>query len=87
MMYAADYIAANSQGNQRDDYFYVAYNFHGIPREFALPRLTGERKWYVAVDTSREAPEEILEKGQEELLKEQKTVVVPEHSILVLIGK
>ena len=87
MMYAAEYVSANSQGSQRDDYFYVAYNFHGIPHEFALPRLAGERKWYVAVDTSREGPQEILEKGQEELLEEQKTVVVPEHSILVLIGK
>ncbi len=87
MMYAADYVSAGSEGTLSDDYFYVAYNFHGISHEFALPRLPGNRKWHVAVNTAVEEQDGIFEEGQEELLEEQKTMVVTEHTIVVLIGK
>lgn len=87
MMYAADYVAANSKDEKKDDYFYVAYNFHWSAHEFALPTLPKNRKWCIALDTGREENGGFYEAGEEEILKEQKTVMVAERSIVVLIGK
>ena len=87
ILYAADYVAANSQGEQKDDHIYVAYNHNSMPQEFALPTLPKEKKWYVAVDTGAEEADGIYAAGQEILLKEQKTIMVKECSIVVLIGK
>ena len=58
-----------------------------MPQEFALPTLPKEKKWYVAVDTGAEEADGIYAAGQEILLKEQKTIMVKECSIVVLIGK
>lgn len=87
MMYAGDYAAANSSKNQQDTMLYAAYNLHWTPHELALPTLPKGKKWYVAVDTGREEQDGILEAGQEMELKEQKTMMVAERSIVVLIGK
>ncbi len=87
MMYAADYVAAQEGQEKGDDYFYVAYNLHWTPHEFALPTLPKNKKWYVALHTGREENDGFYEAGQEEILKEQKTVMVEERSIVVLVGK
>ncbi len=87
ILYAGDYVASNSQGAQRDDYFYVAYNMHWTPQEFALPSLPGKLLWRIAVNTSVEGADGIYPSGKEILLKEQRMITVPERTVIVLTGK
>ena len=86
-MYAGDYIEANSQGDKKDAYFYVAYNMHGAEHEFALPGLPGKAAWHVALDTGADEAGYFYPEGQELKLEGQRTVMVPEHTVMVLIGK
>ncbi len=86
ILYAGDYVGAEAE-DEKDDFFYVAYNMHWMPHEFALPALQGDRRWRIALDTGREGAEGIFPEGQEEILEEQRQVTVPERTILVLIGK
>lgn len=87
VFYAGDYIRANSGGEETDSSFYVAYNMHWIPHEFALPALPGGEQWYIAVDTGDADSDCIYPEGQEKILEDQRTVTVPERTILVLIGR
>ena len=87
VLYAGDYIEANSGGSERDDSFYVAYNMHWVAHEFALPGLAGGREWVVAIDTGVEGVGGIYPEGQEPVLPKQRTVTVPERTILVLRGR
>ena len=79
ILYAGDYV--------EDDFFYVAYNMHWMPHEFALPALPGDCRWRIALDTGREGAQSIYPEGQEVILEEQRQVTVPERTILVLVGK
>ena len=54
---------------------------HWVRHSFALPALAKKKKWYRIAETSAG----ILEKP--ELLENQKTMVLKERSILLLIGK
>lgn len=87
IFYGGDYIEANSGGKETDSFFYVAYNMHWIPHEFALPHLPGNGKWKIAVDTGVEGTAGIYEEGKEPLLSDQRMIVVPERTILVLTGR
>lgn len=87
IFYAGDYIRANTQGRQQDASFYVAYNMHWIPHEFALPRLPEQGEWRIAVDTGMEADTGIYSEEEMPLLPDQRTVTVPERTILVLQGR
>lgn len=87
ILYAGEYVAANSEGNESDDSFYAAYNMHWIPHEFALPKLPGGQVWTVALDTGAEGTDGICADGSEEVLPDQRTVTVPERTILVLRGR
>ncbi len=87
ILYAGDYVEADSDGKGQDAYFYVTYNMHWTPQEFALPSLSGKQMWYKSVDTSVEEDMGICPDGQEILLEEQRTITVPERSIVVLMGK
>lgn len=87
VFYGGDYIAANSDGEEKDSFFYVAYNMHWIPHEFALPSLPGKGQWKVAIDSGAEGLTGLYPEGEEPLLPDQRTVTVPERTILVLIGQ
>lgn len=60
---------------------FVAYNMHWIDHSFALPALPREKKWYKIASTQ----DGILE--TEELLKNQRTVVLKERTIMVIVGR
>lgn len=62
------------------DYF-VIYNMHWLEHSFALPALSGKRKWYIIVSTR----EGVLE--EPELLENQHETVVAERTILILAGR
>lgn len=87
ILYAGEYVSANSEGKEHDDSFYVAYNMHWIPHEFALPKLPGKQVWTIALDTGIEGTDGIHAEGSEELLTDQRTVTVSERTILVLRGQ
>lgn len=59
---------------------FVAYNMHWIAHSFALPALPKGKKWYKIASTE----EGILDK--EELLEEQRIVVLKERTIMVIAG-
>ena len=69
-----------------DDYFFVAYNMHWEPHEFALPKLPKGMKWHLAVNTDEKEGNGIFREGEEPVLKKQKQFMVPSRSIVVLIG-
>jgi len=87
VMYAGNYIEAESGGSRRDDFFYVAYNMHTTPHTFALPDLPGKKEWRIAIDTGVEGIGGIYAKGKEVKLEGQRILTVPEHTVMVLIGK
>ncbi len=70
-----------------DDYFYVAYNMHWEPREFALPHLPKGLKWHLAANTHDEETGGFLPEGQEQLLENQKQFMLEGRSIAVFMGK
>lgn len=70
-----------------EDYFYVAYNMHWEPHEFALPNLPKGKKWHLAFDTDNEELNGIYPEEAQKPLKTQKAVMVMARSIAVLVGK
>lgn len=75
------------EGGGSDDYFFVMYNMHWEPHEFGPPNIPKNRRWHVAIDTSLEGVSGFYEAGKEPLLENQRSCVVKERSVMVLIGK
>jgi len=80
ILYAGDYA-------EDDNYFFAAYNMHWTPHEFALPSLPGKQLWRIALDTSKENTEGLYPEGEEILLEDQRTITIPERSVVVLTGR
>lgn len=85
IMYCGAY--GKKKDGTTDDYFFVAYNMHWEPHEFALPNLPKKFKWHLAFNTDENDFNGIYEEGKEPLLERQKQFVVPPRSIVVFIGK
>ena len=60
---------------------FAAYNMHWLSHEFALPALSGKRKWYLVASTQGGVLEE------EELLENQRRVELAPRTILFLTGR
>ncbi len=84
IMYCGEY-GRRADGTP-DDYFFVAYNMHWEPHEFALPKLPKGMKWHIAIRTDEEK-DGIYPEGRELLLPEQKKTMIPPRTIVVFIGK
>ena len=78
---------AEKEDQTKDDFIYILYNMNEQEKQFALPKLPKEMKWYLALDSGRDVKEAILPEGKEELLEEAKYVTVDGRSIVVLLGK
>ncbi|MDO4292567.1 MAG: hypothetical protein Q4C65_04960 [Eubacteriales bacterium] len=50
VMYCGRYAYRNRE--QEDDFFYIAYNMHWIPRELALPDLPAGMRWEKVMDSA-----------------------------------
>lgn len=83
MMYCGMY--AQKEDGQKDDFIYIAYNFHWEPHEFALPRIR-KQKWYRIFHSVPEQEEGFFLKEEEEL-ENQKMVEVGPRSISIFIGR
>ena len=75
------------QGLSNDDFLYVALNSHHEMHGFQLPRLNYSKKWYVAVNTDAETGRDIWLPGEEQVIDDQKEILVGPRSIMVLVGK
>ena len=74
--------------NENDtNYFYVAYNMHWTPQEFALPSLPGGLMWHLAADTDDAEQNGFMPEGREPLLEDQRRLTVQPRSIAVVMGK
>ena len=69
-----------------DDYFFVAYNMHWEPHEFALPKLPKGMRWHMSFNTDDARANGIYPEGSEPVLENQKSCLIPARSILVFIG-
>ncbi len=78
---------AKKPDGQEDDFFFVIFNMHWEPHEFALPNLPKNLEWSLSFDTSDSAAGGFYEEGQERALSNQKNYMVPSRSVLVFRGK
>lgn len=85
ILYCGEY-GTRSDG-RKDDSFFVVYNMHWEPHEFALPNLLHKKKWHMAFNTDDGEVNGIYKEGEEPLLENQKKILVPSRTILVIIGK
>lgn len=74
-------------GGGHDNYFYVAYNMHWTPQEFALPSLPGGLVWHLAADTDDVEHNGFMPEGGEPFLEDQRRLTVQPRSIAVVMGK
>ena len=81
------FLAFKLDGLEVDNDFYVATNLDQYDLTITLPALSGNKKWYRVADTAFESPEDILEKGNEELLTEQKRYVLISGATVILMSK
>lgn len=70
-----------------DDYFFVMYNMHWEPHEFALPNLPKDRRWYMAFNTDDQAANGWYQPGEEPEPDSQKLFMVTPRTIVVFIGR
>ena len=75
VLYAGEY----SLDDNKDDIL-VCYNFHYDEEKFALPRMPGNKKWYMACNTADSF-------GELTYIESQHYIMVPGGSITILIGK
>lgn len=70
-----------------DDYFFVTYNMHWEPHEFALPNLPKGRQWKIAFCTDDKETGGYFPDGKEKEPDSQKKIMVPPRTVIVFIGK
>ena len=81
MMYCGAYV--KREDGTPDDDIYVGYNFHTSIERFALPKISGKRRWHLCMDTAR-GTQPFLPK--EELVAEAQ-IAVKGQSVVILVGK
>ena len=77
MLYCGNYA-------EEEKFLYLLCNFHSQEEELALPKLPQKMRWMKKIDTS--LGESILPEAESLKLKE-KTIKVPERSLMLLIGE
>jgi isoamylase len=55
--------------------------------DFRLPPLTLKAQWHLAIDTSREAPQDLFAEGEEPLWKDPQTYNLPSQSSAILLTR
>lgn len=61
---------------------FIAYNMHWEEKNFALPILLKDRKWYQTITTEEEAGEQ-----KEVLLENQKEITIGARTMMMLVGR
>lgn len=88
------FIAYNLIGSQAsiladcdDNDFYLMFNASLLDITAVICPPPQGKKWFRAIDTSRETPDDILAQGNEELLENQEKYVILSRSSVVLISR
>ncbi len=68
-------------------FIYCAMNMYYQPLSFTLPVLPKGQTWYRFADTSLAAPHDIEEPGKEVPLGAIKELIIPDRTVLILLGK
>jgi isoamylase len=63
----------------------LLFNADLIQKRFVIPTEPDGGAWYVIVDTSRDAPDDIHETGKE-VVAESESFILPERSLVVLVS-
>jgi isoamylase len=66
---------------------YLMFNAEVDAIEFDLPPILPGTRWHLAVDTSRETPQDLFATGEEPLWEDQKTYRLNPRSSAILIGR
>ncbi len=85
VLYCGDY--GRKADKSADNTFYVAYNMHWEPHEFALPNLPRPYSWHLAMDTGCAKGDGFCPQGEEPELETQRLLKVPPRTVQVLVGK
>lgn len=73
-------------GGPEPDLF-LMFNAASEPVDFSIPTLPGNQIWRLAVDTSRPAPEDVYERGQEPSMQDQISFRVEPRSSALLLSR
>jgi hypothetical protein len=63
------------------------FNADTAVSDFSIPAAAGHKIWRLAVDTSRQAPEDLYEAGKEPSLKDQVAFRVAPRSSAILLAR
>ncbi len=64
---------------------YLMFNADTVAVEFKLPPMSPEMRWYVAIDTSRETPQDLFAAGDEPPLDYEQAYLLDSRSSAVLV--
>jgi len=78
---------ADTLADKDDNDFYIMFNSRTDLKKFTLAEPPHKKRWFRAVDTGIQSPNDILLPGSEETLVTQKTYAVKARSIVILISK
>ncbi len=81
------FLAFKLSGLEIDNDFFIATNMDQYDLTITLPTLSGNKKWHRVVDTSFDSPDDIVDKGKEELLTEQRRYVLISGASIILMSK
>lgn len=70
-----------SRSGEGDEECFAAYNMHWLPHSYALPSPGKEKRWFLAACTADGFA------GEPKLLEDQKSMELPERSVVLLVGK
>ena len=73
-------------GHSEPDLF-LMFNADTTPSDFSIPAAPGNKTWRLAVDTSRQAPEDLYEPGEEPSMQDQVSFRVEPRSSAILLAR
>ena len=85
ILYCGEY-ERNANGKP-DEYLYIAFNMSEKKKELALPHLPRKMKWEIAVDSSTKGGSGIYQKKAAMPVGQDKKLVVPARTVMILKGK
>jgi isoamylase len=73
-------------GESEPDLF-LMFNADKAPSDFSIPAAPGNKIWRLAIDTSRQAPEDLYEPGEEPSMQDQVDFRVEPRSSAILLAR
>ncbi|MBN2372859.1 glycogen debranching protein GlgX [bacterium] len=78
---------AEIEADRDDNDFFIMFNSWPDDVQFTIPSAPGEKRWFLAIDTSCDPPLDISNPGEERTLHEQSRYTVKARSMAVLLSK